>query len=450
MEGKSVRIGAGAAFEMDRIAPAAYLAEHGDIQYLCFETLAERTLGFAQLRRLEDPAGGYNPLTEERMRSVLPACVDKSIKIITSMGAANPQGAAEVTLRVARELGLNGIKVAVILGDDARSLIYPQMRVWETGEAIGDLKGELVSANAYLGAEPIVAALELGADVVITGRIADPSLFLAPMIYELGWRLDDWNALGKGTIVGHLMECTTQVSGGLYYDPGSNAPVPQMAHIGYPIAQVYQDGEAVISKADGTGGMVTSMTCKAQLLYELHDPESYLTPDVTADFRNVRFEEFGENKVRVLGGAGRERPEELKVLAAVMEGYIGEGEISWAGPGCFEKAQVAAEAAKINLEPMMGAIDELRVDYIGVNSILGAESRPLKQEPNEVRLRIAGRSNSREVASKIGQEVELKILDGPVGGGGIRSSVRPCLAMYSTLLPRSLVSENISVEMQTA
>ena len=450
MQGKSVRIGAGAAYEMDRVAPAALLAEHGNIQYLCFETLAERTLGFAQLRRLEDPSAGFNPMTEERMRAVLPACARNGVKIVTSMGAANPHGAAEVTLRVARELGISGLKVAVVLGDDVQHLVTPAMRIWETDGPLGDLDGDLISANAYVGAEPIVAALEQRADVVITGRVADPSLFLAPMMYELGWHADDWDRLGPGTIVGHLMECTALVSGGLYYDPGSNDGVPDMAHIGYPIAEVYEDGEAVITKVDGTGGMVTPTTCKAQLLYELHDPSAYLTPDVTADFRNVRFEELGKDRVRVSGGVGRERPKELKVLAGVMEGYIGEGEISWAGPGCYEKAQAAADAAKANLEPVMDRIDELRVDFMGVNSIFGPTAPEPAAAPNEVRLRMAGRTRSQEVAVKIGQEVELKIHDGPVGGGGIRSSVRPCLAMYSTLIPREQVAEEVSVEMQTA
>ncbi len=444
MNVRKVRIGCGAAYEMDRIEPPVLLAEKGNIDYLCFETLAERTLGFAQLRRMAEPEKGYNPLTEARLRAVLPACVKNHIKIIANFGAANPLGAADMAMKVIRDMGLGGLSLATVLGDDVRHLLTPDLEIWETGESLAKLDGEVVSANAYIGADPIAVALREGADIVITGRAADPSLFLAPLIYEFGWKEDDWNLLGAGTVVGHLLECSVQVTGGMYLDPGYTEDVPDIAHLGFPIAEVYEDGEAIITKVPGTGGIVTTNTCKAQLLYEIHDPASYLTPDVAADFRYVHFDQIGDDQVKVSGGRGKERPKDLKVMIGVMQGYIGEGQISWAGPGCYEKARVAAEAVKTNLQPVMSDIEELRVDFIGVDSIFGSVSPELQMEPNEVRLRVAGRAKTEQVAERIGQEVEYHLF-GPIGAGGIAKSVRPCLAMYSTLIPRENILTEVTV-----
>jgi len=445
MKGRSIRIGAGSAYELDRIDSAVEMAERGDVRYLCFETLAERTLSFAQLRKMANPAAGYNPLTEARLRAVLPACVENGIKIIGNFGAANPLGAADVARRVIDNMGFTGLKVATVLGDEVRDLLTPSMTLWESGGPLSEQEGEVISANAYIGAEPIVAALRTGADIVIIGRAADPSLFLAPLMYELGWTLDDWDRLGAGTVVGHLLECTEQVTGGTYLDPGYSEDVPNIAHLGFPIAEVYENGEAIISKTPGTGGMVTRNTCKAQLLWELHNPEAYLTPDVTADFSHVHFEEVGPDQVRMSGAGGRARPAELKALIGIRQGYIGEGQVSWGGPGCYEKAKAAAEIVKARLEPVMEDIDDLRVDFIGVNSIMGPEAPQPETPPNEVRLRIAGRTRTEEAAIRIGQEMEMMWF-GPVGASGVSQDIRPCLAMYSTQVPRDLVQPSIVTE----
>lgn len=445
MRGKKVRIGAGSAYEGDRIEPAVLLAEKGDINYLCFDTLAERTLAFAQLRKLADPNKGYNPLTEARIRAVLPSCVKNGIKIIGNFGAANPLAAGDVVIKIIEEMGFSGLKVAIVVGDDVRHLLTPDLEIWETGEPLGKLEGEIISANAYIGADPIVAALKEGADIVITGRCADPSLFLAPLIYEFGWKENDWDLKAAGIVVGHLLECGAHVTGGNYLDPGYTEDVPDIAHLGFPIAEVYEDGEAIITKVPGTGGIVTVNTCKAQLVYEIHDPANYLTPDVVADVRNVTFEQVGKDQVKVSGAKGKEKPQNLKVLVGVMQGYIGEGEIGWAGPGCYEKAKIAADAIKENLQPVMDEIEELRIDFIGVNSIFGPVSPEPATPPNEVRLRVAGRTKSEEIAAKIGAETELMFF-GPLGAGGVWRNVRPCLAMYSTLIPREKVPIKVIIK----
>jgi hypothetical protein len=292
-----------------------------------------------------------------------------------------------------------------------------------------------VSANAYIGATPIVEALNQGAGVVITGRCADPSLFLAPLIYEFGWPLDNWDLMAAGTLVGHLLECSAYVTGGNYWDPGYSENVPDLAHIGYPIAEVCEDGHAVITKVAGTGGIVTPTTCKVQMIYEIHDPENYKTPDVVADFSRVETRSVGKDRVEVSGARGKEKPEALKVSIGVMDGYMAEAERGWAGPGCDEKAKVAARAIQTNLQPMMDDILELRVDLIGVNAIFGPMAPEPATPPNEVRVRIAGRTKTEKAARKILYECR-HLLFGPLGTGGTRSNVKPILAIYSSLIPR--------------
>src|SRR5512133_1639252 len=281
------RIGSGAGYSGDRIDPAQDLAERGELDALVFECLAERTIALAQLRRAQDPRHGCDPWLEARMRAVLPACARQGITIVTNMGAANPMAAGEAVVRVARELKLPALRVAVVTGDD----VLPWMRehdvpLLDSDETVRSLDGRLVSANAYLGADALLPALQSGAGVVITGRVADPALFLAPLMHRFGWRADDWPMLGRGIVVGHLLECAAQVSGGYIADPG-HFDVPRLHDVGFPLAEVRADGGCVITKLEGTGGRVDRLTCTAQLLYELEDPARYLQPDVVADFSAV-------------------------------------------------------------------------------------------------------------------------------------------------------------------
>src|SRR6201994_4083384 len=284
---RTIRIGSGAGYSGDRIEPAVELAEQGEIQYLVFECLGERTVALAQQARMKNPDAGYDPLLDERMRAVLPLCAAKGIRIVTNMGAANPEAAARKTAEIARSLGLSSLKIAAIAGDDVldacKAADFPIMEFDGTVRQLGN---RLLSANAYLGAGPMAEALDAGADVVITGRASDPALFLAPMIHAFGWAMDDWNLLGRGTVAGHLLECAGQITGGYFADPG-HKDIAGLARLGFPIGEVSEDGSLVITKVAHAGGFVTEATCKEQLLYEIHDRSRYLQPDVVADFTQV-------------------------------------------------------------------------------------------------------------------------------------------------------------------
>lgn len=441
---KTIRIGSGAGYSGDRIEPAVELAEKGDIQYLVFECLAERTIAIAQGAKLKDPAQGYDPLLAERMLAVLRPCHGKGIRIITNMGAANPAAAAARVREIARSLGLGGLKIAAVSGDDVlETLKSGGHRIEETGAPVASMADRLVSANAYLGAAPIVEALKSGADIVITGRVADPALFLAPQIFEFGWSMEDWDLLGKGTVVGHLLECAGQVTGGYFADPGVK-DVAGLARLGFPIAEVTEDGGAVITKVAGSGGAVTTATCKEQLLYEIHDPAAYLTPDVVADFSQVRFVQEGTDRVRVSGATGRRRPDTLKVSVGYVDSFIGEGQISYAGPGAVARGRLALEIVRERLALTGVEASELRFDLIGVDSIHGnALSTAGGLEPYEVRVRVVGRTGSLKEAQRIGNEVETLYTNGPASGGGATKSAKDVVAMLSALLPRGLAKPAI-------
>ena len=372
---KTVRIGSGAGYSGDRIGPAVELAERGDVRYLAFECLAERTIAIAQQARLQDPARGYDPLLEERMdAAVLPVC-RRGITVLTNMGAANPLAGAAVVREVARRHGLGGLVIAAVTGDDILSeVVRGGFTLLETGEPVAALGDRLVSANAYLGIPPLLEALGRGADVIITGRVADPALFLAPLVHEFGWGLDDWDRLGQGTVVGHLLECAGQVTGGYFADLDRKR-VPDLARLGFPLAEVGEDGSAVITKVAGSGGRVTLATCKEQLLYEIHDPAAYLTPDVTADFSGVTLTDAGPDRVLVRGGAGRTRPELLKASLGCRDGFIGEGQISYAGPDAVGRGRLAPEVVARRLELAGVAAEEIRYDLIGLDALLGPARR---------------------------------------------------------------------------
>ncbi|MDE3061821.1 MAG: DUF1446 domain-containing protein, partial [Acidobacteriota bacterium] len=275
---KTVRIGAGAGYSGDRIDPAVELAEKGALDFLVFECLAERTIALAQKARRLDANAGYDPLLEERMRAVLPLCAERRICIVSNMGAAHPMAAARKTQEIARELGLRGLRIAAVTGDDVLEILRIESGTLESMEGPLPPQEQWIAANAYLGATPLVEALAGGADVILTGRVADPALFLAPLVHAFGWRMDDWTRLGQGTVVGHLLECAGQVTGGYFADPGVKGgykDVPNLARLGFPIAEVSADGSAVVTKVEGSGGMVTRATCTEQLLYEIQDPAEY-------------------------------------------------------------------------------------------------------------------------------------------------------------------------------
>ncbi|MGH6752003.1 MAG: acyclic terpene utilization AtuA family protein [Bradyrhizobium sp.] len=440
---RTIRIGSGAGYSGDRIEPAVELAEKGDIQYLVFECLGERTVALAQQARMKDPESGYDPLLEERMRAVLPLCAAKGIKIVTNMGAANPEAAARRTAEIAKSLGLSSLRIAAIIGDDVLDACKDgDLPIMEFDGTIKQLGNRLLSANAYLGAEPMARALTSGADIVITGRASDPALFLAPMIHAFGWALDDWNLLGQGTVAGHLLECAGQITGGYFADPGYK-DVPDLARLGFPIGEVGEDGSLIITKVPGSGGAVTARTCKEQLLYEVHDPRRYFQPDVVADFSQVTVEEIGPDRVRVSGGRGHKRTDTLKVSVGYVDSYIGEGQISYAGPGALARGRLALEIVRERLKLTGVASSELRFELIGVDSLHGTEVSGHANEPYEVRVRVAGRTENLREAVRIGNEVETLYTNGPAAGGGAWKSARDVVAVASVLLPRDLAKPQI-------
>jgi hypothetical protein len=434
----SLLVGAGAGFSGDRLDAAGpvvdTLVARGSPSVLIFETLAERTLALAQLRRREDPEAGYEPLLVEMLAPVLGKCLAHGVRIVSNFGAANPRAAARRIARLARELGSRPPRIAVITGDDVSSSAYRPLLRQAIGSRLDDVA--IVSANAYLGGEAIAAALRDGADIVVAGRVADPSLVVGPAMAHYGWSGDDWDRLGRCTMAGHLLECGAQVTGGYFADPGYK-DVPRVHEPGFPIAEILEDGSCEIFKADGTGGCVTTRTVKEQLLYEVHDPAAYLTPDVAADISEAEVVDSGADRVRVSGVRGHARPDRLKVNVCIENGWLAEGEISYAGPGAEARARLAGQILQRRLA---GALT-LRVDLIGVMSVFADDAgRLLEKLPagdaRDVRLRVAASHAERRVAERLPREVTALYTCGPAGGGGVRTSVRSRLDTLSCFLPR--------------
>lgn len=446
--GKIIRIGAGSAWWGDRIEPAVLNAERGDLDYLCFETMAEATISAAQVRARRDPSfPGYDTYLDDRMRGVLPHCLKRGTRIVSNQGWINPDGAARRIVELLRELGVKGVKVAAVNG----SLITDRVleltdRILENGEPTASLAPSLVSAEVYLGAEPIVEALRNGAGIVVTGRVADPSIFMAPMMYEFGWDPLDHARLGAGNGLGHLMECGAQVTGGYFSDPGFK-DVPEPWNLAFPIAEVSEDGSAVLTKVAGTGGAVNLMTVKEQLLYEVHDPANYLTPDVVVDFTTTRLEQVGPDRVRVSGIGGKPRTPTLKVSIGCTEGFIGEDMFFYAGPGALRRAQLAKRILEERFRIVKLDAEEVRIDFLGLNAIHGAMSPADQPEPYEIAVRVAARTKTREEAVKVGREVDGMAVSG-VGHTGKRvphqDRTREIIGVWSSLVPRERVTPSIN------
>jgi hypothetical protein len=446
---KTVRIGAGSAWWGDRIEPARWNAERGNLDYLCFETMAEATISAAQVRKRRDPSfPGYDTYLDDRMQAVLPGCLKRGTKIVTNQGWINPDGAAERIVHWLRQLGAKGVRVAAVNG----SLITDRVlqltdRILENGQPTATLKETLVSAEAYLGAEPIVEALKQGAQIVVSGRVADPSIFMAPMMFEFGWDPLDHVRLGRGNGLGHLMECGAQVTGGYFPDPGFK-DVPEPWNLAFPIAEVEEDGSAVLTKVSGTGGAVNLMTVKEQMLYEVHDPANYLTPDVVVDFTTTRLEQAGPDRVRVTNISGKPRTPTLKVSIGCTEGFIGEDMFFYAGPGALRRAQLAKKILEERFRIVNLDAEEVRIDFLGLNAIHGAMTPASAPEPYEIAVRVAARTKTREEAVKVGREVDGMAVSG-IGMTGKRvphqDRTRETIGVWSSLVPREKVQSSIAI-----
>lgn len=438
-----LRIGCGAGFSGDRwdaaVPVVESLARAGSPAVLMFETLAERTLALAQLRRREDPTAGWEPTLERFVRPILARCVAARIPIVGNFGAANPAGAARVLQRLAVELGLGPLRIAVVEGDDLLTGVAPA-RLRELLPP-GLAARPLVSANAYLGAREIADALLGGAQIVVTGRVADPSLALAPMLAHFGWAMDAWDLLAAGTMAGHLLECGAQVTGGYFADPGCK-DVPRLAEVGFPIVEMQADGRFVVTKPEGTGGCVTRRTVTEQLLYEVHDPAAYLTPDVVADISEAELAEAGADRIAVRGVRGHPAPRQLKATVCYEGGWLAEGEISYAGPNAAARARLAGEVVRERLAKLGLGHLPLRRDLIGIASVFSddegrwTDAHHAATQAADVRLRIAAAAGDKGDAEAVAREVLALYTCGPAGGGGVRTQVTPRLGSDSCLVPR--------------
>lgn len=450
---QSLLIGCGAGFAGDRIdaaLPVAQaLAASGKPAYLMFETLAERTLALSQLRRRQDPEGGYLPSLPQLVGPVLSLCLAHRIPIIGNFGAANPLAAARRVVDMAQALGCGPIKVAAVTGDDLLAQVSrEELLAMEFSPPTKIDAARLVSANVYLGAQGIAEALRLGADVIVTGRVADPALALGPLVHHFGWRWDDWDALAAGVLTGHLLECGAQVTGGYFADPGVK-DVPDLARVGYPIAEITAAGEITITKPAGSGGLVSERTVKEQILYEIHDPSAYLTPDVTLDLSKVQVRQDGADRVRVTGASGKPRPDTLKGTVCFDGGWMGEGEISYAGPNCRARGLLAIEILKARLGGLEARL-ESHFDLIGVGSVFNdAQARWLDGveafDAHDVRVRMAVSAAERGEVERALQEVEALYTTGPAGGGGVRMQVTPLMNSTSVFVGRSAFEAQVTL-----
>jgi hypothetical protein len=448
MMAKIIRIGSGSAWWGDRIEPAEWNAERGDLDYLCFETMAEATVSAAQVRARRDPAfPGYDTYLDDRMSRVLPACLKRGTRIVTNQGWINPPGAAERIVHWLRHYGARGVKVAAVNGGlITERVLELTQTILENDRPTSTLADTLVSAEVYLGAEPIVEALKAEAQIVVTGRVADPSIFMAPMMYEFGWDPLDHARLGAGNGIGHLMECGAQVTGGYFSDPGFK-DVPEPWNLAFPIAEVEADGSAVITKVAGTGGAVNLMTVKEQILYEVHDPSSYITPDVVVDFTTARLEQLAPDRVRVSGISGKPRTSTLKVSIGCTEGYIGEDMFFYAGPGALRRARLAKKVLEERFRIVGLQAEELRIDFLGLNAIHGPATPKNAPEPYEVAVRVAARTRTKEEAAKVGREVDGMAVSGIASTGKRvphQDRTREVIGVWSSLVPRERIATSVS------
>ena len=444
-----LKLGAGSACPGERLEPAFELVEKGNIDYIIFDSLSESEMLAFERHKMSQPDEGFDTYTERRLRAIWPLCARNGIRIIGNMGAANPRGAQDLAIRVARDLGLSGQKVAAVLGDNVLASIRDLNPVVnETQKPVSEFGDRLIAAHAYIAADPIVEALQQGADLVITGRVGDASLFLAPMIHEFGWQADDWDLLARGIVLGHLFECAGQVTGGYFADPPYKV-VPDLYRLGFPIAEVSAHGDIIVTKTPDSGGLVSPATCAEQMLYETDDPANYIEADVVTDFTDIGFEQVGPDRVAITGTIkGKPKPELLKVNLGAREGYRAEGMIFYAGPGAYERAKLAADVIRQRLERVTHLkADTLRFDFIGINALYGPPGE-LENTPWEVGLRVAGRTRERAEAWKIMHELETIDNNGPAAiGRGLRAEdITEILGYYSTFVPREMVNTEVIVK----
>jgi hypothetical protein len=449
---KKIRLGSATGWARDRFEPASLLVRDGNVNYLCFDSMSEVTMSAAQVQMMEDArTQPYDPYLEPRMEPILRDCKEKGIKIITNQGWLDPEAAMDKVLEIARKQGIKNLKVAAVCGGIIADRVADMgLNFIETGAPIADRCQDIVSAEVYLGARGIVEALRQGADVVITTRVADACVYLGPLAYEFNWDFNDHHMMAKGMIIGHLLECGTQVSGGYFADPGYK-DVPNLHDVGNPIVEVTQD-RVIISKLPNTGGVVSEQTCKEQLIYEVQDPSRYFCPDVIADLTKVSFKQIAQDEVEVfIDQAGLPKTPTLKALVGLNEGFMTEEMVLFAGPGALTRAELTKDVLKERFKRVNLVAQELRMDFVGLNAVHRESSPVPSQEPYEVVLRLALKTKTRAEADKLRREVDPLAVNGTSGTGKWATSspgsrVRPVVGLYSALVPRESIPATLVIK----
>jgi hypothetical protein len=450
---EKIRIAAAQGFWGDLPDAPVRQVEGGPIDYLMLDYLAEVTMSIMQKQKARDPNAGYARDFVPLMRRILPACVERGIKVTANAGGVNVRGCADAVVDVARDLGLGGkVRIGIVTGDDILPRIDEllsrgiELRNMDTGEPLSTVRDRIQSANAYLGAWPIVDALKTGAQIVITGRATDTGLTLAPMIHEFGWAADDWNRLASGTIAGHIIECGAQASGGNCQFEWRS--IPNLADVGFPIAEASPDGTFVITKHQRTGGWVIIPGIKEQLVYEMGDPHEYITPDCVADFTTIQLEYEGRDRVRVFGIEGRPATQFLKVSISYSAGFKAVGTLVYSWPDAYDKAQAADRILRARLDRLGLKFDQVLTEFVGANATHGPLAGSPRNDAPEVQLRVGVRGENRSAIERFTKEIAPLILTGPpavTGFAGGRPKVEEIVAYWPALIPKEEITPSVEV-----
>jgi hypothetical protein len=450
---EKIRIASGQGFWGDLIEAPYWQVTEGPIDYLVMDYLAEVTMSILQKQKNKNPDLGYARDIPGLMKKILPICKEKGIKVITNGGGVNPVACAEAIIKVAKDIGIKNLKIGVVVGDDIKDKIDDvisagcELNNMETGESVKTVKDKILSANVYFGAFPIVEALQIGAEIVITGRTTDTGLTLAPMIYEFGWKANNYNLMAAGTVAGHILECGAQSSGGNFL--GDWQSLENMAEVGFPIAEAFPNGDVVITKHENTGGLVSFATVAEQLVYEIGDPKSYITPDCVADFSSIKLEDLGNNRVKVYDVKGNPETEFFKVSCSYASGYSAIGSLTYSWPQALTKAKAADKILRKRLENLNLKYDEIKTEFIGYNATQGPLSKELNEDDiNEIMLRVAVRGKDYDSIERFGKEIAPLILTGPpsvTGFAGGRPKPSEVVAYWPALIPKKLVKPEVKL-----
>lgn len=448
-----IRIASGQGFWGDLLEAPYHQVTKGPIDYLVMDYLAEVTMSILQKQKKKDPNLGYARDIPQLMKRILPICVEKNIKVITNGGGVNPLACALEVKKVAESLGIKNLKIGIVLGDDILDRIEDLLQMgielnnMDTGESIVKIKDRMLSANVYFGSEPIVEALKQGAQIVITGRTTDTGITLAPMVYEFGWNYNNFDLMAAGTVAGHILECGAQSTGGNFH--GNWEEIENMAEIGFPIAEAHPNGDVIITKHENTGGLVSIETVAEQLVYEIGDPKSYITPECIADFTSIKLEQIGKDRVLVYGVKGSAPTEFYKVSASYFDGYSAVGTLTYSWPKALTKAKAADKILRKRLELLGLEFDEIRTEFLGYNSCHGQIAKELDENQiNEVVFRIAVRGKDYSAVERFGREIAPLVLTGPPGVTGFaggRPKPSEVVAYWPALIPKNLVQPIIEI-----